>query len=130
MRTKAILFDKDGTLLDFDAFWISLAKTALGTLFAENDISFPEEEIMAMVGVKEGKTDINGVLVHGTYGDIAELLYPLMKEKGYEHLFTINANTLQATVKEMISENEGKLPEWLDGLINTYEKQTIRVKKN
>ncbi|MBO4954157.1 MAG: hypothetical protein J6D04_03305, partial [Clostridia bacterium] len=84
MRTKAILFDKDGTLLDFDAFWISLAKTALGTLFAENDISFPEEEIMAMVGVKEGKTDINGVLVHGTYGDIAELLYPLMKEKGYE----------------------------------------------
>lgn len=84
MRTKAILFDKDGTLLDFDAFWISLAKTALGTLFAENDIPFPEEEIMTMVGVKEGKTDINGVLVHGTYGDIAELLYPLMKEKGYE----------------------------------------------
>ena len=57
-------------------------------------------------------------------------LYLQMKEKGYEHLFTINANTLQATVKEMISENEGKLPEWLDGLINTYEKQTIRVKKN
>ena len=84
MRTKAILFDKDGTLLAFDAFWISLAKTALGTLFAENGIPFPEEEILAMVGVKGGKTDINGVLVHGTYGDIAELLYPLMKEGGYQ----------------------------------------------
>ncbi|MBQ1935450.1 MAG: HAD family hydrolase [Clostridia bacterium] len=84
MRTKAILFDKDGTLLAFDAFWISLAKTALGTLFAENGIPFPEEEILAMVGVKGGKTDINGVLVHGTYGDIAELVYPLMKEGGYQ----------------------------------------------
>ncbi len=84
MKTKAILFDKDGTLLDFDAFWISLAKTALGTLFAEKGIPFPEEEIMAMIGVKDGKTDINGVLVHGTYGDIAELLYPILKEGGYQ----------------------------------------------
>ena len=52
-----------------------------------------------------------------------------MKEKGFEHLFTINTNTLSATVKELIAENEGKLPEWLDGLINQTEKQAIRIKK-
>lgn len=56
-------------------------------------------------------------------------LYSQMKEKGYEHLFTINTNTLSATVKELISENDGKLPTWLDGLINRSEKQIIRVKK-
>ncbi len=56
-------------------------------------------------------------------------LYSQMKEKGFEHLFTINANTLSATVKEMMAENNGVLPTWLDGLINKAEKQTIRIRK-
>lgn len=56
-------------------------------------------------------------------------LYAQMKAKGYEHLFTINTNTLSATVKELIAENDGNLPQWLEGLINQTEKQVIRVKK-
>ena len=58
-----------------------------------------------------------------------EELYLQMKQRGYEHLFTINTNTLSATVKEMIAENDGQLPDWLVGLINQTEKQTIRIKK-
>ena len=58
-----------------------------------------------------------------------EELYLQMKQKGFEHLFTINTNTLSATVKELIAENDGKLPDWLDGLINQTEKQSIRIKK-
>lgn len=59
-----------------------------------------------------------------------EELYKKFKERGYENLFTINANTLGGFVREMKKDNEGILPEWLDGLINEYEKQTIRLKKN
>lgn len=58
-----------------------------------------------------------------------EELYLQMKQKGFEHLFTINTNTLSATVKELIAENGGKLPDWLEGLINQTEKQSIRIKK-
>lgn len=58
-----------------------------------------------------------------------EELYLQMKQKGFEHLFTINTNTLSATVKELITENDGKLPDWLEGLINQTEKQSIRIKK-
>ena len=58
-----------------------------------------------------------------------EELYAQMKAKGYEYLFTINTNTLSATVKELIAENDGNLPQWLEGLINHTEKQVIRVKK-
>lgn len=58
-----------------------------------------------------------------------EELYLQMKQKGFEHLFTINTNTLSATVKELIAENDGKLPNWLEGLINQTEKQSIRIKK-
>ena len=35
-----------------------------------------------------------------------EELYLQMKQKGFEHLFTINTNTLSATVKELIAEND------------------------
>ena len=59
-----------------------------------------------------------------------EELYQRFKERGYENLFTINANTLSGFVKESKKENEGVLPDWMEGLINTYEKQTIRIRKN
>ena len=58
-----------------------------------------------------------------------EELYLQMKQKGFEHLFTINTNTLSATVKELIAENDGKLPNWLEGLINQTEKQSIRIRR-
>lgn len=54
-------------------------------------------------------------------------LWEVMKDKGYEHLFTINSKTLQATVKELITNNNDMLPDWLDGLIKTTEKATISV---
>ena len=59
-----------------------------------------------------------------------EELYKRFKERGYENLFTINANTLSGFVRESKKENDGVLPVWMEGLINTFEKQSIRVKKN
>ena len=52
-----------------------------------------------------------------------------MKANGFEDLFTINSQTLSATVKELISENGGVLPTWLEGLIKVAEKNTLRVAK-
>lgn len=57
-------------------------------------------------------------------------LWAAMKEQGFEHLFTINAQTLQATVKELIAENDGVLPTWLDGLVKIAEKNSIRLTKS
>ena len=54
-------------------------------------------------------------------------LWEVMKKNGFEDLFTINSQTLSATVKELIAANEGVLPEWLDGLIKIAEKNSIRV---
>lgn len=56
-------------------------------------------------------------------------LWEVMRANGYEHLFSINARTLQGTVKELIEANDGALPEWLDGLIRVAEKATVRVAK-
>ena len=57
-------------------------------------------------------------------------LWDVMKKNGFEDLFTINSQTLSATLKELISENEGVIPEWLDGLIKITEKNSIRVTKS
>lgn len=57
-------------------------------------------------------------------------LWEAMRENGFNDLFTINAQTLSATVKELMANNDGILPEWLDGLIKVAEKNSIRVAKN
>lgn len=57
-------------------------------------------------------------------------LWDVMKANGFEDLFSINSQTLTATLKELISENEGVIPEWLNGLIKITEKNQIRVTKS
>ncbi len=57
-------------------------------------------------------------------------LWEAMKANGFEDLFTINSQTLSATIKELISENDGVLPNWLEGLIKIAEKNSIRVAKS
>jgi len=56
-------------------------------------------------------------------------LYKVMKEQGFEDLFTINSNTLSATVKDLKENNDGNLPEWLEGLIKIAEKTTIQIRR-
>jgi len=56
-------------------------------------------------------------------------LYSAMKEQGFEGLFTINSNTLSATVKELKANNDDRLPKWLDGLIKVAEKSTIQIRR-
>lgn len=59
-----------------------------------------------------------------------EQLYAEMKHHGFEHLFTINSLTLQATLKELKANNDDSLPEWLDGLVRISEKPSIRMTKS
>ncbi len=98
----------------------SLEQELIG-LMADNEIdSFKRNGILYSVVTREFQS---------ANPERKEELYLQMKQKGFEHLFTINTNTLSATVKELIAENDGKLPNWLEGLINQTEKQSIRIKK-
>lgn len=57
-------------------------------------------------------------------------LYEEMRSHGFDHIFTINPMTLSATVKELKTENNDVLPEWLDGLVRVFEKASISVRKS
>ena len=62
-----------------------------------------------------------------------EELYAAIKENGYGHLFTVNARTLASFVKEQVAEtmnDEGEthVPEWLAGLVKSYDDIGITMK--
>ena len=58
-------------------------------------------------------------------------LFDALQKAGYGDLVyeTVNANSLSAFVKEQTTENEDVLPQWLDGLVNVFEKTTVGVRK-
>jgi hypothetical protein len=58
-------------------------------------------------------------------------LFEALKDQGYGSLVyeTVNANSLSAFVKEQMEQNDDQLPEWLEGLINTYEKTTVSMRR-
>ena len=58
-----------------------------------------------------------------------ERLYAAMKAHGFEHLFTIPTNTLSATLKEHKANNDDVLPDFLEGMVGSYEEATIQVRK-
>lgn len=83
MRVDGIIFDKDGTLMSFDAFWVSLSVKALedvlGRLGMEPGLV---DEILEAFGVHDGVTDINGVLCKGTYAEMGEIVYEILFAHG------------------------------------------------
>ena len=60
-----------------------------------------------------------------------EELHSALKAQGFGELVyeTVNANSLSAFMKEQIGENEDILPDWLNRLVNVFDKTTVGVKK-
>ena len=66
----------------------------------------------------------------GAVPEEKEELYRRMRTHGFDHLFTINTQTLSATVKELKANNDDVLPDWLEGVIQIFEQPSIRVSRS
>ena len=83
MKAEAIIFDKDGTLLDFDAFWVTVSQKAIQEVlerFGRKSLSV--REILEAFGVHDGVTGMNGALCKGTYEQLGEILYGFFRQHG------------------------------------------------
>lgn len=83
MKTKAIIFDKDGTLLDFDDFWLPISEGAIREILKKikrEDVSV--ENILSAMGVKAGVTDITSALCCGTYEQMGQDMYHALVNEG------------------------------------------------
>ena len=82
MKYDLMIFDKDGTLIEFDAFWVKVAENALSDVINDLSVSSASPELLLeAIGVKNGITDINSVLCKGTYEEIGETVYSVLIKK-------------------------------------------------
>lgn len=83
IKAEAIIFDKDGTLIDFDAFWVAVSREAIGRIAELYGMpaAFSEEALSAF-GVHNGVADMDGVLCKGTYEQMGGIVYELLLKFG------------------------------------------------
>ena len=83
MQKRAVVFDKDGTLIDFDAFWVTITEKALDIILNKlQRTDIPKAAFLSALGVTDGVTGINGVLCHGTYAQMFEIIHGVLIDNG------------------------------------------------
>lgn len=85
MNIQAIIFDKDGTLIKFDSFWIEVSRCAakdILRLLGRDDI--PVGKLLEALGVAGDTADIDGLLCKGTYEQIALAMGTVLREFGVD----------------------------------------------
>lgn len=97
--------------------------------------SYEKELIENMVANNDGSFKHNGVTCSLTLTERIspeptrkDELWAKMKSHKFARLFTINSQTLSATVKELKTNNKDKLPKWLEGLIKIYEEPGLQIR--
>ena len=80
---KLIIFDKDGTLLDFDAFWIVISKYVFTELLEKYSItSVTVDKILYDMGYVNGVVRIDSVLCYGTFKMMSDSSVSTLKNNG------------------------------------------------
>ncbi len=83
MKANTIIFDKDGTLMEYDAFWIDVTIAALKDTLKTFDKSEDTlTEILKVFKIENGKTDIDSIVSKGTYAQMANIIYEILKKSG------------------------------------------------
>lgn len=82
-QIKGILFDKDGTLMDFYSSWVMVAMQLVDRLLEKLEIAdnpAMKEKLLRSIGVHDGKVDPKGYLASGTTRDLFEaFVHELLK---------------------------------------------------
>jgi len=82
---KMVIFDKDGTLMDFDAYWVTVSLAAVPEMLEKLALDPAlADTLLAAIGIHDGTTDVRGVLSWGTYGQMGEVMHDALTAAGAE----------------------------------------------
>ncbi|OZI11431.1 haloacid dehalogenase [Bacillaceae bacterium SAS-127] len=82
-QIKAVLFDKDGTLLEFNSIWLKVAYELVDAFVeAEGLLQLDKNDLLEQLGVSEDGADPNGIIACGTNDDIIKLFVTFLQNKG------------------------------------------------
>lgn len=79
---KAIIFDKDGTLLDFDPFWLNLSQAAVSALATHLGADDYADALKRSIGVYGDRTMDNSIIRKGTCTEMAEAFNKVLGAAG------------------------------------------------
>ncbi|MCD8364093.1 MAG: HAD family hydrolase [Lachnospiraceae bacterium] len=124
MEIKGILFDKDGTLIDFHKVWVPAATRVAERRCGEYNVPDKREEVLLKMGVSGNLVDPEGALACKSYGEIAEDLSGVL-EKRDEGL----AADLERLFYEEVGEKLTHYPTFTNvkRLLQTLKAMEIRV---
>lgn len=129
MKVDAIIFDKDGTLLEFDRFWVKVSIKAIELVMKKLQVKENlEDEILRAIGVNDGIVDVNSVLCKGTYFQIGQEFCKVLNAHGYEIPIdvvakeVINAYNQSQTAGEVVATTQD-----LVGLLKKLKGQGKRL---
>lgn len=86
MKYKGIVFDKDGTILDFERCWLTIARHTLTTLL--NELGLPAEllpDLLAAGGIHGETYDIDGVFCYGTEAMMVDVIIDWLEAHGIKN---------------------------------------------
>lgn len=105
---KGILFDKDGTLLDFNSIWIPVAISLVDEIvseFAIEDSIDIKRKLLGNIGVLDGRVEPSGILAWGTSKDISEAFEKVLcKEKVQENMLDELADLVKNKIHKLTKE--------------------------
>lgn len=78
-QVKAIIFDKDGTLMAFDPYWAAVADAALSALSLQLGVGQYQYEMKRSIGLLGNTTEKNSIIQKGTYEQAAEAINTVLK---------------------------------------------------
>ena len=80
---KAVVFDKDGTLVDLERFWYPVARYATRKIFEEAGVPLSRiEDHVKRLGCQDDGMDIRGSLPRGDYKGMTDEIYRDIRESG------------------------------------------------
>lgn len=107
MKIRGIIFDKDGTLLDFDELWVPTALSAVKRVITSVGAN-PQlcSSLMESIGISDNTASIEGSLCYGTYRIISEDFGKVFRRNGYvideEKLFEITVEAFHESFSKEI----------------------------
>ncbi len=80
---RMVIFDKDGTLMDFDAFWVTVSQAAVPDMLQSLALDPAlADALLTAMGVHDGTTDVRGVLSWGTYSQMGGVMHDALTAAG------------------------------------------------
>ena len=114
---KGILFDKDGTLVDFFSLWLQAATAVIPVFLRQNGMEDSKElvqQLLRTIGVDKGEVDPKGALAYKSYGEIAEDICAALAEKDRIVPVTEARKQLEELFNENVTKRDTKFQLFTD----------------